>query len=116
MFAIFSGDKRPTTPSSAVTDISPNMISASSGRKRRNSSLAAANMALELLTSPTRHAESSLRLNDLQETNDVNDPESALTSSPVAPLPPRRRAVDRSDIRSCALVQQHMKSAKNWPE
>ena len=33
-----------------------------------------------------------------------------------APAPRRRRAVDTSDLRSCALVQTRMKTWKNYPE
>lgn len=37
-------------------------------------------------------------------------------SSPRLPTVPRRRAVDTSDLRSCALVQTKMKTWKNYPE
>lgn len=130
-------------PASAA---SSRMITAQAGRARRRSSLAAANMAANLLLSPTPPSFSP-KLAHLAENEDLEEEDNisandqdgsfhhnrgrgdgAVSREQYSPppdnddqsdynvTPARRRAVTTSDLRSCALVQTRMKTWKNYPE
>ena len=56
------------------------------------------------------------RLSERTESGSLGGIGADSPSSPRLPAVPRRRAVDTSDLRSCALVQTKMKTWKNYPE
>lgn len=124
----------------AQQNVSPKMITAKAGRERRRSSLAAANMAANLLLTPSP-VHFSPKLANLAENEDLEEeeedheePKFEIVATSLEPViishgttppdpedsehvtPARRRAVTTSDLRSCALVQTRMKNWKTYPE
>ena len=113
------------------------MLTNNARANRRRSSMAAAAMCAELLarkpgaaavgaSTPTRHHQrlTNVAENELLESRCADDDVSMefdcaasdTPSSAAAPAPLRRRAVDTSDLRSCALVQTRLKQMKTVPE
>ena len=109
------------------------MLTNAARSHRRRSSLAAAAMAAELLVrkpTPTRltnvaedEETTPTRLTNFTEDEDsqcadevVVESDGAASDSLSAPMPARRRAVDTSDLRSCALVQTRLKQMRTYPE
>ena len=108
---LFAGSNRPSG-AAAGGDTSPGMIGATgsrhqtAGRRRSSVALSTGGQATppnSLLGVPSR----------LPQLSDGNNHGAATDYVPVVS---RRRAVDTSDLRSCALVQSRMKTWKHYPE